>query len=146
MHSIKFLLVIIAISTAVAQRQPYSTWMADSMIAIGITPTRYYTQATFYRGAEYVYNKTQESKYFSFSTSQLNIVLTSNGSFIDWDYTSLQLGNIWRHEVQKSRWFHSRSNQSAETHCIWRALAQGSQLSKPDVAGWTVHGRAFLCI
>lgn len=94
MHSIQLLLAILWIKVVFAQQEPYSTWIADSMIAISITPTRYYTQATFYRGVEFVYNKTQDSKYSSFLISQLDAVLTSNGSFVDWDYASHQLDNI----------------------------------------------------
>lgn len=94
MHSIQLLLAIFWINVVFAEHELYSTWMVDSMIAIGITPTRYYTQATFYRGVELVYNKTQDTRYSSFLTSQLDAVLTSNGSFVDWDYTSHQLDNI----------------------------------------------------
>lgn len=95
MHSVILILLfsIISLDIALAQ-QPYSTWMTDSMIAIGITPTRLYTQATFYRGVEFVYNRTEDAKYKSFLIAQLDSVLTPNGSFTDWDYTSHQLDNI----------------------------------------------------
>jgi len=68
--------------------------MTDSAIARGITPTRFYDTATFYRGIESVYNATANATYRSFLTSQIDAILTANGSFRSWDYNDHQLDSI----------------------------------------------------
>ncbi|KAK3689712.1 putative cell wall glycosyl hydrolase YteR [Podospora appendiculata] len=85
-----------AVSYAAATSRPYSRWMADSMIARpGAVPaTRYYGEATFYRGVEAVYNATGDSSYRSYLISQMDAILTANGSFRSWDYADHQLDNI----------------------------------------------------
>jgi len=77
-----------------AQDQPYSTWMADSQIKRGVAPTRYYAEATFYRGVEAVYNLTGKETYKTYIASQVDAVLTANGSFRAWDFKDHQLDNI----------------------------------------------------
>lgn len=74
--------------------KPYSTWMADSQIARTVPKTRYYTESVFYRGVEYVYNKTGDASYQSFIQSQIDSVLTDNGQFKEWRNTSDQLDSI----------------------------------------------------
>ncbi|KAK3319858.1 putative cell wall glycosyl hydrolase YteR [Cercophora scortea] len=85
-----------ALSHAASVSRPYSRWMADSMIAHpGAVPaTRYYGEATFYRGIEAVYNATGDSSYRTYLISQMDAILTANGSFRAWDYADHQLDNI----------------------------------------------------
>ncbi|TPX11514.1 uncharacterized protein E0L32_007725 [Thyridium curvatum] len=80
--------------TAVLAAQPYSTWMTDSIMAINVPKTRYYTEATFYRGVEYVYNATHDEKYKWYLSSQIDAILTDNGSFVNWNPNSRQLDSI----------------------------------------------------
>jgi len=54
--------------------------MTDSFIARGVTPTPWYTEATFYRGVEAVANHTALLSYLTFLTTSLDAVLTSSGN------------------------------------------------------------------
>ncbi|GAB7366770.1 hypothetical protein MBLNU230_g0724t1 [Neophaeotheca triangularis] len=71
--------------------QDYSTWMADSMVNRGIEGPEWdsrgyhYTNAVFYRGLEYAYNKTNDPKYLSEITTHIDQLLTPNGTFISWN-------------------------------------------------------------
>ncbi|KAK3989054.1 glycosyl hydrolase [Cladorrhinum sp. PSN332] len=81
--------------TASAQSRPYSTWLADSIISTNLVPqTRWYTEATFYRGLEAVYNHTSSAQYLSFLTSQIDPIILPNGTLKGWDYNDHQLDNI----------------------------------------------------
>ncbi len=64
------------------------------MIKRGVTPTRYYAEATYHRGIESVYNLTGKDTYKSYIASQTDEILFSNGSFKGWDYKDHQLDNI----------------------------------------------------
>ncbi|KAK0610635.1 glycosyl hydrolase [Bombardia bombarda] len=77
-----------------AAAQLYSTWMADSMIAHGVTATRWYDVATFHRSIEMVYNATSSPTYLKYLISQIDAILHTNGSIKDWDLTDHQLDNI----------------------------------------------------
>ncbi|KAK4183851.1 glycosyl hydrolase [Podospora australis] len=84
-----------AAPSSAAADKPYSTWMADSIISYNIVPqTRWYTEATFYRGIEAVYNHTASPTYLSYLTTQIDAILTSNGSIKGWDFADHQLDNI----------------------------------------------------
>lgn len=65
--------------------QHYSSWMVDSIINRGHEPGRHYTDAVFYRGVEYVYNKTGEDKYLDYLQTSLDSILSPNGTFITWN-------------------------------------------------------------
>ncbi|KAK1753717.1 glycosyl hydrolase [Echria macrotheca] len=89
--------LLLALPSAAAK--PYSTWMADSQIARGVTPTRWYTEATFYRGVEAVANLTSNATYLTFLTQSINAILSPNTTsssppFKGWDLTDHQLDNI----------------------------------------------------
>ncbi|KAK4465024.1 glycosyl hydrolase [Cladorrhinum samala] len=83
-----------------AHSRPYSTWLADSIISANLVPqTRWYSEATFYRGLEAVHNHTSDPKYLDFLTAQIDAVLTPIGDggvapLKGWDYTDHQLDNI----------------------------------------------------
>ncbi|KAK3314207.1 putative cell wall glycosyl hydrolase YteR [Apodospora peruviana] len=72
---------------------PYSIWMADSMIAHGVSPTRWYNEAFFSRAIEAVYSATSLSTYRLFITSQIDGILNSDGSIRGWE-SDHQLDNI----------------------------------------------------
>ncbi|KAK3367610.1 putative cell wall glycosyl hydrolase YteR [Podospora didyma] len=74
--------------------QPYSSWMTDSMIAHGVSATRWYTEATFYRGVEAAHNISGLRTYQAFLASQIDSILAPNGSFRSWDFQDHQLDNI----------------------------------------------------
>ncbi|KAK4443217.1 glycosyl hydrolase [Podospora aff. communis PSN243] len=79
-----------------AADKPYSTWMTDSFITRGVPPTRWYTEATFYRGVEAVANHTTTlpNAYLDFLTTSLDAVLTPSGLPRNWDTTDHQLDHI----------------------------------------------------
>ncbi|KAK0649647.1 family 88 glycosyl hydrolase [Cercophora newfieldiana] len=78
-----------------AADKPYSTWMTDSFITRGVPPTRWYTEATLYRGIEAVANHTALPNYFAFLNTSLSSTLTPSGLFRDqWSPTDLQLDHI----------------------------------------------------
>ncbi|GAB1316918.1 Glycosyl hydrolase family 88 [Madurella fahalii] len=87
-------------STSLVTR-PYSSWMADSMIALGVEPTRWYSEATFYRGIEALQNHTSSShsspsspSYYAYLTNQISAILTPTGAFTTWNFSDHQLDNI----------------------------------------------------
>lgn len=69
----KTALLVLHLPHVLAADKPYSTWMTDSIIARGVALTRWYTEATFYRSVETVFNRTSSPTYLTF----LNISLTS---------------------------------------------------------------------
>ncbi|KAH8585919.1 putative cell wall glycosyl hydrolase YteR [Bisporella sp. PMI_857] len=71
-----------ALSLASAQ-QPYSTWMSDSFISRGVTPSRHYTNAVLYRGFETAYNKTGNVTYYNFIKTQIDSFVSSSGALGD---------------------------------------------------------------
>ena len=77
-----------------AADKPYSTWMTDSFITRGVTPQRWYTEATFYRGVEAVANLTNNNTYQTFLRTSLDAVLTSSGLPRSWDNADHQLDHI----------------------------------------------------
>ncbi|KAF2087472.1 glycoside hydrolase family 105 protein [Saccharata proteae CBS 121410] len=58
--------------------------MADSQIAHGVEAARTYQDAVFYRGVEMVYNVTSNPAYLNFLTSQLDTIVSPNGSIADY--------------------------------------------------------------
>ena len=83
-----------AAATVAAADKPYSAWMTDSFITRGVTPTRWYTEATFYRGVEAVANLTGNATYTDFLAKSIDALLLPNGTFRSWDYNDHQLDNI----------------------------------------------------
>ncbi|KAK4222304.1 glycosyl hydrolase [Podospora fimiseda] len=82
-------------TSAQQSSRPYSTWLADSIISANLVPqTRWYTEATFYRGLESVYNHTSFQKYLDFIIAQIDAIILPNGSLKGWDYNDHQLDNI----------------------------------------------------
>ncbi|KAK5651842.1 hypothetical protein OQA88_11611 [Cercophora sp. LCS_1] len=79
---------------ALAADKPYSTWMADSLITRGVAPTRWYTEATFYRSLESLTNYTSQSTYLTHLTTSLSTVFPASGIPTNWDYTDHQLDHI----------------------------------------------------
>jgi rhamnogalacturonyl hydrolase YesR len=82
------------IAGVVSAAQPYSTWMADSMIAHGVSKTRYYTEATFYQGIQMALNATQNNTYESFLQKQIDAVVSSNGAIVGWDSSANNLDDM----------------------------------------------------
>lgn len=74
--------------------KPYSTWMTDSFITRGVSPTRWYTEATFYRGVEAVANHTADPSYLNFLNTSLSTIFSPSGAPRDWSLTDLQLDHI----------------------------------------------------
>jgi rhamnogalacturonyl hydrolase YesR len=68
--------------------------MADSMISRGVTPTRYYAEATYHRGIEAVFNLTQNVSYLTYLKTQVDAVLDADGNLKGWNATDHQLDNI----------------------------------------------------
>jgi rhamnogalacturonyl hydrolase YesR len=71
--------------------------MAESIIALGVQPTRWYTEATFYRGLEALHNHTSSPSHLSYTsylTSQIDAILTPEGAFTTWSTSEHNLDDI----------------------------------------------------
>src|SRR4051812_46206095 len=77
--------------SALANDKPYSTWMTDSFITRGVSLTRWYTEATFYRGVEPAPNHPGLPTSLPFLNTSLSPVLTPTGIPRDWSTPALQL-------------------------------------------------------
>ena len=69
-------LVVVQLTTA---QTVYSTKMTDSFLTRGVSASRGYGQAVFYRAAETIYNKTSDAKYYNFIKSQVDTFVGSDG-------------------------------------------------------------------
>jgi len=88
------LLWALTLPHALAASQPYSTWMTSSFITHGVPPSRWYTEATFYRAVEAVANHTSLPTYNSFLTTSVSSILTPSGPLLNWSSTDHQLDHI----------------------------------------------------
>ncbi|KAI0181212.1 glycoside hydrolase family 105 protein [Hypoxylon sp. FL1284] len=99
-------LLLALAGAAVASRDSYLEWMADSFIERGVSKTRAYGEATIYEGYEAAYALTKNETYADWYRDQIDdAVVLENGTVRGWryDYYSLddyRIGNniLWWYE------------------------------------------------
>lgn len=72
--------VALSASTAAAQQQKYSTWMADSFILKNIEPDNHYTNGVLYRGIDLVYKAYGNETYYTWVKEQVDAVVSDDGT------------------------------------------------------------------
>ncbi|TDZ16174.1 Unsaturated rhamnogalacturonyl hydrolase YteR [Colletotrichum orbiculare MAFF 240422] len=72
-------------------RPPFSSWMTDSMIRRGVTPSFHYDQATLYTSFEAVYAHNQNQTVYDYYRAQVDAVVFPNGTIDGFNHSRYSL-------------------------------------------------------
>ncbi|KAK5990779.1 Unsaturated rhamnogalacturonyl hydrolase YteR-like protein [Cladobotryum mycophilum] len=74
-----------AAAAVIEAERPHLTWLADTFISKGVTPTFGYQEATLYFGIEGAYELNKDQKYLDWYKRQIDAVVLDDGTIKGWN-------------------------------------------------------------